>query len=797
MKKFLLSLACVLGLSTFASAETYTFTPTADNFVAETSIIEQGISFTVNKNKGSNNPTYVTDKDDATKGDARIYAKGSIEITTNVNIKSVSFAISAQGLTRFATITPSVGAIAEQGANPLVWNGEATSVTFTVGDKADYSTDTSNTSKAGQLDFTSITIVTDGAASYGSTEGGGTTDPGTGDTTSGTTLTYLASGADDWTLETSGELTVWTWNSYGYLKGNAYSGGAVAATAYAYSPVIDLTSAKTVSANFDHAAKFQTIVKDVCRFVVREENATEWTEFAPTTWPEAGAWTFANSGDIDLSAFAGKKVQVGFKYVSTDENADTWEVKNLVITTDGAATTDPGTTEPEVTVYNTIAELIAAAPEKATKVTVNGPLTVFYQSGKNTYVQDAAGTGLLVYDSTTELLKDNVNGDVIASVTGNYSPYNGLPEFVPTEVGTVTTGGAAVQPEEITVEELSIQDLNKYIKISGASISSLSGKNFTLKDETGEVAGYNGMSIELSEGENFTIVGVTNCYNTKLQVTPFSVDASQAVEACSAPTFSPNGGTVAYESEVTISTITEGASIFYSLDGSNPSIEYTAPIKLTSSCTVKAYASKEGLTNSEVSEATFTVLSADTKESTYDFTNPEGLTPAQERAEAGKFTSVAGVTFTSGSVSFAISEAATSNPPRLWTTSGNSEGAVDLRLYTGDSFTVSVPSGNKIKSIAFTKDGGNFAMEADNGTYDNGAWTGDSESIKFTMTATTRISTVTVLFEGNGSGVGSIVVDSENAPVEYYNLQGVRVANPTPGLYIVRQGTKVSKTVVR
>lgn len=633
MKKLLLSLACVLGLSTFASAETYTFTPTADNFVAETSIIDQGISFTVNKNKGSNNPTYVTDKDDPTKGDARIYAKGSIEITTNVNIKSISFAISTQGETRFATITPSVGAIAEQGKNPLVWNGEATSVTFTVGDKAAYGTD--GDSKAGQLDFTSITIVTDGAASYGSTEGGGTTDPGT------------------------------------------------------------------------------------------EEP------------------------------------------------------------------------EPEVTVYNTIAELIAAAPAKTTKVTVNGPLTVFYQSGKNTYVQDAAGTGLLVYDSTTELLKDNVNGDVIASVTGNYSPYNGLPEFVPTEVGTVTTGGAAVQPEEITVEELSIQDLNKYIKISGASISSLSGKNFTLKDETGEVAGYNTMSIELSEGENFTIVGVTNCYNTTLQVTPFSVDASQAVEACSAPTFSPNGGTVAYESEVTISTITEGASIFYSLDGSNPSIEYTAPIKLTSSCTVKAYASKEGLTNSEVSEATFTVLSADTKESTYDFTNPEGLTPAQERAEAGKFTSVAGVTFTSGSVSFAISEAATSNPPRLWTTSGSSEGAVDLRLYTGDSFTVSVPSGNKIKSIAFTKDGGNFAMEADNGTYDNGAWTGDSESIKFTMTATTRISTVTVLFEGDGSGVGSIVVDNENAPVEYYNLQGVRVANPTPGLYIVRQGTKVSKTVVR
>lgn len=43
------------------------------------------------------------------------------------------------------------------------------------------------------------------------------------------------------------------------------------------------------------------------------------------------------------------------------------------------------------------------------------------------------------------------------------------------------------------------------------------------------------------------------------------------------------------------------------------------------------------------------------------------------------------------------------------------------------------------------------------------------------------------------SGVDSIVTEDEDAPVEYYNLQGVRVINPTPGIYIQRQGNKVRK----
>lgn len=49
------------------------------------------------------------------------------------------------------------------------------------------------------------------------------------------------------------------------------------------------------------------------------------------------------------------------------------------------------------------------------------------------------------------------------------------------------------------------------------------------------------------------------------------------------------------------------------------------------------------------------------------------------------------------------------------------------------------------------------------------------------------------------SAIGSIVNDAdENAPVEFYNLQGIRVANPEAGnIYIRRQGSKATKVLVK
>lgn len=49
------------------------------------------------------------------------------------------------------------------------------------------------------------------------------------------------------------------------------------------------------------------------------------------------------------------------------------------------------------------------------------------------------------------------------------------------------------------------------------------------------------------------------------------------------------------------------------------------------------------------------------------------------------------------------------------------------------------------------------------------------------------------------SGITDVTVDSENAPVEYFNLQGVKMEgdNLAPGLYIRRQGAKAQKVLVK
>lgn len=47
------------------------------------------------------------------------------------------------------------------------------------------------------------------------------------------------------------------------------------------------------------------------------------------------------------------------------------------------------------------------------------------------------------------------------------------------------------------------------------------------------------------------------------------------------------------------------------------------------------------------------------------------------------------------------------------------------------------------------------------------------------------------------AGIDDVIVADLNAPVEYFNLQGIRVAEPASGLYIRRQGDKVSKVLIK
>ena len=117
-------------------------------------LTDSPFTLTFAKNNGSTEPTYNSN------GDVRLYAKGTVTVASaGGNMTKIVFNLSAQGKKRLAPITASVGTIATQssGDETVTWTGDAASVTFTVGDKADYGSDGSG--KAGQLCFSSVDIT--------------------------------------------------------------------------------------------------------------------------------------------------------------------------------------------------------------------------------------------------------------------------------------------------------------------------------------------------------------------------------------------------------------------------------------------------------------------------------------------------------------------------------------------------------------------------------------------------------------------------------------------------------------
>jgi Chitobiase/beta-hexosaminidase C-terminal domain/Legume lectin domain len=143
------------------------------------------------------------------------------------------------------------------------------------------------------------------------------------------------------------------------------------------------------------------------------------------------------------------------------------------------------------------------------------------------------------------------------------------------------------------------------------------------------------------------------------------------------PTFSPAAGTYTSTQSVTISDATSGATIYYTTDGSTPttsSAEYTGPIAISSTETLKAIAAATGENNSAVASAAYTI------------TPPARVaTPAFSPA-AGTYTSTQSVT---------ISDA-TSGATIYYTSNGTTPGTSST-AYTGP---ITVSSTETLEAIA-------------------------------------------------------------------------------------------------
>lgn len=165
-------------------------------------------------------------------------------------------------------------------------------------------------------------------------------------------------------------INVWSWAGENYgMKATAYvSKVNYASDSWLVSPVFNLTGT-TASVSCEEATNYFADVetaKNEAAIYVRIIGG-EWEQLTGYPFPDKMGWTFVSTGDIDLSKYCGNRIQIGFRYTSTDTKAGTWEVKNFVFTADkGKVEANPG----YYLSNNAPAKVLANTPVTASKTEV-------------------------------------------------------------------------------------------------------------------------------------------------------------------------------------------------------------------------------------------------------------------------------------------------------------------------------------------------------------------------------------------------------------------------------------------
>ena len=182
--------------------------------------------------------------------------------------------------------------------------------------------------------------------------------------------------------------------------------------------------------------------------------------------------------------------------------------------------------------------------------------------------------------------------------------------------------------------EFSITDLSKvYTGIPQApTITNDKG----LVENTDYIVTYNGNSEEPIETGTYAVeITVTNQYFTAVGQTSASFEiykrssgsASSGVGQITAtPTANIQSGEVSKGTEIVLSCPTEGASIYYTLDGKNPTVNstlYTVPIVIDKDTNIKFMALKSGFSSSQIATFNYTVSSDGVINNSTDFSIKE------------------------------------------------------------------------------------------------------------------------------------------------------------------------------
>lgn len=298
----------------------------------------------------------------STEGEFNL-ADGTLTAIAGTNNKDVVMYIDAQGTTATATaiILPTAASTDQTSLN-LTFNLNGQSFTHTISDASIFEKGTNVSFNANLSINNGKPVVTVGNATISNwTEkpGGdinvdfdGGTQPG------GETVVLdesFATGMGQFTTENitlpEGGSYVWKEGKYQettYIKAGAFINDAAReADSRLVSPTLDLTTATTATLTFDHAYNHYKKAdnhESELTLEVKEENG-DWTPIVIPNFNDGSTWTYV-SNTIDLSAYAGKKMQFAFHYKSTTTNALGWQITKVKVVAngEGGGTVDP---EPE------------------------------------------------------------------------------------------------------------------------------------------------------------------------------------------------------------------------------------------------------------------------------------------------------------------------------------------------------------------------------------------------------------------------------------------------------------------
>ena len=165
-----------------------------------------------------------------------------------------------------------------------------------------------------------------------------------------------------------------------------------------------------------------------------------------------------------------------------------------------------------------IAELkdAGAAAEASTVFEMNCPLTVTFSNGDDLYVIDDSGDALLIKGS---IGKTYASGEVIpAGAQGCYELIDGFTPAMVNPVGnTFGEPQATVEVTPISVDEITVSDVNKYVKVEDVMVNSTDSGSyvFMASDDGNEIPGwsdaenpyYNG-TVSPGDGLSYDVSGI-------------------------------------------------------------------------------------------------------------------------------------------------------------------------------------------------------------------------------------------------------------------------------------------------